>query len=286
MNLSRLTVVISSLALIAGCSSSEKKETVAAPVVSKALPTSVAEAVNSGFRDSKARDQFRHPLETLEFFGITPDMTVVEIWPSSGWYTQILAPYLATKGHYIAATNNSSNAEVAGGNAKMAEWMKENSEVASHITFSEFNPPDKVEIAPAESADLVLTFRNVHNWMGKHAEKAAFASFFKALKPGGILGVVEHRADAKSKKDSDGHNGYVTQDAVIAMAKKAGFKLVAKSEINANSKDTKDYEKGVWTLPPTYRLGDKDHAKYEAIGESDRMTLKFMKPKAKHSHKH
>jgi predicted methyltransferase len=253
------------------------------PVVSKTLPTSLADAVNSGFRDpnDRKRDQYRHPLETLEFFGIAPTMTVVEISPSAGWYTQILAPYLASQGHYIAATNGENNGEATAGNAKLAAWMKENGEVASHVTFTEFDPPSKVEIAPPESADLVVTFRNVHNWMSKHAEKAAFASFFKALKPGGILGVVEHRADPKSKKDKDGHNGYVAQDAVIAMAKKAGFKLIGKSEINANPKDTKDYAKGVWTLPPTLRLGDKDHEKYEAIGESDRMTLKFMKPRHK-----
>lgn len=198
-------------------------------------------------------------------------MTVVEITPGNGWYMQILAPYLAQNGHYIAAYNKGAH-----GSEDMLGWMKLHPNIATNIMQNKFNPPDENHVAADGSADMVLTFRNVHNWMSKHGEQAAFNGFFRALKSGGILGVVEHRANPKGKASSD--TGYLKEHQVIHLAEKAGFKLVARSEINANPKDTKDYPKGVWMLPPNNRHDPKDNDKFSAIGESDRMTLKFIKP--------
>ena len=264
------------LLVLTGCGSSEKlKQT------PKVLPTNLAEAVESQFRtaDNKARDQYRHPVQTLEFFGVKPNMTVVEISPSRGWYTQILAPYLAQSGKYYAATTPSEvNEYFKKSNDAFNDWVKSHPELEGKVTVTQFSPPTLIEVAPAESADMVLTFRNVHNWMAAGSQDAAFKAFYKALKPGGILGVVEHRANDRNKQDPKAKSGYVSEKHVIALAKKAGFKFVAKSEINANSKDTKDYPDGVWTLPPALRLGEKDRARYQDIGESDRMTLKFVKP--------
>lgn len=276
-----LSLVLFVTATIIGCGSSQKKPTEVKPaaVVQPALPTTLDEAVNSPFRnpENTVRDQYRHPMETLTFFGIRPEMTVVEIAPGRGWYMEILAPYLIEKGVYIAATPPSeSSAYMAELNAKTAAWIGQYPKIKEKAQITTFNPKENIGIAPAGSADMVLTFRNVHNWMSAGAEQAAFNEFFKALKPGGILGVVEHRANSKAKPDPK--SGYVHENAVIKMAQKAGFKLVAKSEINANPKDTKDHPEGVWTLPPALRLGDKDKEKYLAMGESDRMTLKFVKP--------
>ena len=231
-------------------------------------------AVDSTTRSSedRARDQYRHPIETLTFFGIRPDMTVVEIWPGGGWYTDILAPYLKDQGKLYAAVNKGENA---------AEYQKKLADDPAHfgkVTVTELDPPDKMQIAPAGSADMVVTFRNVHNWMRGGNAEAVFKAMYAALKPGGILGVEEHRGDPSKPQDPKAASGYVREDYVITLAEEAGFMLTGKSDINANPKDTKDYAKGVWTLPPTLRLGDTDKAKYLAIGESDRMTLKFLKP--------
>lgn len=241
------------------------------------LPETLAAAVESDLRtpQNRNRDQYRHPLETLQFFEVGPEMSVVEIWPSGGWYTEILAPYLASSGRYIIAD---PPADPNGYTKKRVDWMAAHPVIASKVTLSVFAPGEDREIAPAGSVDRVLTFRNVHNWQDIKTQEKAFKSFFAALKPGGVLGVVEHRA-AKGKK-LDPKSGYVFEDEVIRMAKKAGFQLVAKSEINANPKDTKDYKGGVWSLPPVLKNGEADREKYLAIGESDRMTLKFMKPLA------
>jgi predicted methyltransferase len=263
-------VFASLLIFLAACAAAPSVKTAAPDLPA---PQTLEDAVNSDFRtpDNKLRDQYRHPLETLNFFGLKPNMTVVEIMPGAGWYTQILAPYLMKQGHYIAAMPKINH-----GGQDFDAWMKGHPEVAASVVRTSFNPPDSTHIAPDGSADMVLTFRNVHNWMSKHGEKAAFEAFFKALKPGGILGVVEHRAHPKKKTDSD--TGYVKESVVIRLATKAGFKLAAKSEINANPNDTKNYPNGVWTLPPTNKHPAEDNAKYLAIGESDRMTLKFVKP--------
>ena len=270
-------ILVLAVAMTAACSSQPKVEPApAAPVVAKSLPTTLSEAVASDRRSdkNKLRDQARHPQQTLEFFDIKRDQTVMEINPASGWYTEILAPYLAEKGHYIAAVRNT---DMTGeGNADLHKWLDANPDVASKITFAKFGE-DKTPLAPADSVDRIVTFRNVHNWMMSHNEKKVFKAFYAALKPGGILGVVEHRA-GKNNKDKHGEKGYVSEKAVIAMAKSAGFELLEKSEINANPKDTKNYPDGVWDLPPTLKKGDQDRDKYLAIGESDRMTLKFIKP--------
>jgi predicted methyltransferase len=226
----------------------------------------------------KARDKYRHPYETLTFFGIKPDMTVVEVYPGRGWYTEILTPYLKDSGTLYAAQRPSDPSYAPGQRSREAfdQKLKDMPELYGEVKQTTLSKDS--DIAPPGSADLVVTFRNVHSLMGAGTTDEAFAAMYKALKPGGVLGVVQHRGDPDVAQDPKGGKGYVTEDTVIALAEKAGFELAEKSEINANPKDAKDYAKGVWTLPPSLRLGDEDREKYEAIGESDRMTLKFVKP--------
>ena len=216
-----------------------------------------------------ARDAWRHPYETLSFFGIKPTDTVVELVPGGGWYTEILAPYLREQGQLYAAD---------GGSARFKAKM-DSMGVYGKVKITAFDPAKGVfDIAPPGSADAVLTFRNVHNWMNGGTAQAVFDAAFKALKPGGVLGVEEHRLPASRTQDPKAPTGYVQEATVIKFAEAAGFKLAGRSEINANPKDMADHPDGVWTLPPTYALKDKDRTKYQAIGESDRMTLKFTKP--------
>ena len=230
--------------------------------------------------ENKARDVYRHPAETLTWLGVEPDMTVVEIWPSRGWYTEILAPYLRDNGKlYLAGFDRTSDRDYVKKTLKILDdKLAAAPDVYGTPVVTELSPPDKVEIAPAGSADMVLTFRNVHNWMTAGTADAVFAAMYTALKPGGVLGLVEHRGDPDVEQDPQAESGYVTEAATIRMAEKAGFALVDSTEINANPKDTRDHPSGVWTLPPVLRLGDQDREKYLAIGESDRMTLKFRKP--------
>lgn len=229
---------------------------------------------------NRARNDFRHPVEVLNFFGLEADMTVIEILPSTGWWTEIIAPYMRDHGKYYGA-HFSPNASASympsilrGFEAKITA----DPALYGKITVRHLNPPHEVAIAPPESADMAMTFRNVHNWIMAGQENEFFDSFYTALKPGGVLGVVEHRAKADAGMDVMRTSGYVTEAYVIEVAQRAGFELVAKSEMNANPKDPTVHPEGVWTLPPNYRMGDTDRAKYEAIGESDRMTLKFVKP--------
>ena len=217
----------------------------------------------------KVRDQYRHPLETLAWFGIRDDMTVVEIWPGGGWYTDILAPFLKERGMYYAAAPENAQ--------PFKEKLAAGPLLYSKVIVTELAPPTKMDIAPEGSADMVLTFRNIHNWMNRGYADGVFKVMYRALKPGGVLGIVEHRGNPALPQDPKAASGYVTEDRVIQLAEAADFQLVARSEINANSKDTKDYPKGVWTLPPVLRMEDVDREKYLAIGESDRMTLKFVK---------
>ena len=246
-------------------------------------PTALQQAIAGKHRSAehKARDKYRHPEQTLEFFELKNDMTVVEIWPSAaGWYTEILAPYLKQHGKLVAA-HFAADAEVPmfkKSREAFEKKLKERPDLYGKVEVTVLQPPELLQIAPEESADRVLTFRNVHNWMKRDQAAAVFAAMYKALKPGGILGVVEHRHPAAKPQDEHAASGYVTEDYVIALARNAGFEFLGKSEINANSKDTKDYPKGVWTLPPSLILKEKDKKKYQAIGESDRMTIKFMKP--------
>ncbi|RZO95100.1 MAG: methyltransferase [Gammaproteobacteria bacterium] len=232
-------------------------------------------AIDSEDRTPKnvARDVYRHPYETLEFFGIKQDMTVIELSPGGGWYTEILANYIHYPGTLIAAHFNPD----AGGYYKRGRANFEK-KMTSRPMYG------RVEIvnidstlAEPNSVDAVLTFRNLHNWLGPLLD-TIFSNSYKALKPGGIFGVVEHRANEGTTLELMKKSGYVTEKHAIAMAKKHGFELVSKSEVNSNPKDIKNYPKGVWTLPPNLRMKDVDKEKYLKIGESDRMTLLFRKP--------
>lgn len=229
--------------------------------------------------ENKARDQWRHPVETLEFFGVEPGMKVAEIWPGGGWYTEVLGPLLNANGTYIAAgaDPNGASANTLAAIQRFKDKLAAKPELYGNTQVAGFGPK-ALDFVPAGSVDRVLTFRNVHNWMAAGWAEDAFKAMFKALKPGGVLGVVEHRANKDQPQDPKAPNGYVREDYVIKLATDAGFKLVATSEINSNPRDTKDHPKGVWTLPPTLTLKDQDRAKYLAIGESDRMTLRFVKP--------
>ncbi len=227
-----------------------------------------------------ARDKYRHPFETLQFFGIKPGMTVVEIWPGRGWYTEILAPFLKEKGRLYAASWDADlkSAFVQRTLKSYRARFVEQPGTYGRIALTELSRK-KTKIAPPGTADMVLTFRSVHNWMKRGYERTIFEAMFSALKPGGVLGVVEHRGDPDIWQDPQALSGYVNEEHVIELATDVGFKLVAKSEVNANPKDRRVHAKGVWTLPPTLRLKNTDRDKYLAIGESDRMTLKFVKPK-------
>jgi len=241
-------------------------------------------AINGAQRSDvhKARDAARHPQQTLEFFGITPSMTVVELNPGGGWYTEILAPYLRPHGHLIEAYPDPKSKDEENRNdaAGIQKKIKANPEIYDKIKSATFEPPEKIKIAADNSVDLVLTFRNVHNWVsfGDVKMQALFTSIFKSLKRGGVFGVVDHRLPADKEQDKDASSGYVLESYVIKMAESAGFKLADRSEINANPKDNADHKNGVWALPPTFANKDEDHQKYADIGESDRMTLKFVKP--------
>ncbi|MDB5917799.1 MAG: methyltransferase [Massilia sp.] len=224
-----------------------------------------------------ARDSARHPYETLSFFGIAPTMTVVELTPEGGWYTEILAPYLRDKGVLIGAGE-----AIKPENRYGTMFMKKlnSNPVFDKVRIGVFEPPAAYAIAPANSVDMVLTFRNFHNWveLGDDKMQVMLKSIYTVLKPGGVFGVVDHRLPASMKQDAKASSGYVHEAYVIKQVEAAGFKLAAKSEINANPKDKANHKRGVWSLPPT--LADKggDTNAYVAIGESDRMTLKFVKP--------
>lgn len=233
-------------------------------------------AVNSKDRTEayKARDKYRNPYETINFFQIKPDMTVVELSPGGGWYTEIFANYLHEPGNLIAAHFDADSTRAYFKNSRIKFEQK----ISSSPMYKNVSIVDlSSDLAPEESVDAVVTFRNLHNWLGQQMDNI-FSASFKSLKPGGIFGVVEHRAKPGSSLETMKKTGYVTEEYAIAMANKHGFELIASSEINANPKDTKDHPKGVWTLPPTLRLKDTDKEKYISIGESDRMTLLFRKP--------
>ncbi|GBE95351.1 methyltransferase [Nostoc cycadae WK-1] len=249
--------------------------------------TTLQSIIANGHRSlaNRERDKYRHPAETLEFFGLRPNMTVVELWPGNGWYTEILAPFLADKGQLIVtnfAPNDSKQPSVIF-QQKLAlafqQKLEANPEVFGKVKVAQIHPPKELTLAPDNSVDMVVTFRNIHNWVSAGYADQVYAVAYKALKPGGILGVEEHRAKPGTSLEESIKTGYMSEDGVIAAVEKAGFKLVSKSEINANPKDTKDYPSGVWTLPPTLRQGQNDRERFLAIGESDRMTLKFIKPK-------
>jgi predicted methyltransferase len=231
---------------------------------------------------NRARDQYRHPAETLGFFGIKDGMTVMEIWPGGGWYTEILAPVMRDQGKLIIAT---WDPQVEGQPSyryelpkKMQQTFAKYPDVYNQVEVEYFSPPGSASLGEAESIDIIVTFRNTHGWVSAGQAQDIFNEFARVLKPGGILGVVQHRAEEGSDPEVTAKQGYVAEAAVREIAGKAGFEFTADSEINANPKDSRDYSEGVWTLPPSLTLGVADKEKYVAIGESDRMTLRFKKP--------
>jgi predicted methyltransferase len=253
-----------------------------APALSRAaaVDPALAAAIANPARTAAfvARDAARHPADELTFMGIKPSMTVVELWPGGGYWTEILGAYLAPQGHYYLAIESSGDAEEDASTAKLRSRI-----AAQGDRFGKINEtvlgPKQFDIAPPGSADLVLTFRNLHNWMDGGYADQVLAACFKALKPGGILGIEEHRGRNDKPQDPKAKDGYVRQDYTIALMKKAGFKVLGSSEINANPKDTKDWVDGVWTLPPTLSQKDKDREKYLAIGEADNFVMTFQKPR-------
>src|SRR5665213_2101739 len=255
----------------------------AAAVAADSVDPKLAAAVNSDFRPAadRARDPYRHPLQTLSFFGLRPNMTVVELWPFGGWYTAILAPYLHDRGTLYAAAMDpdSTSAEDKHYNAELTAMLAAHPDVYGKVQITVL-APHKMQIAPDGAADMVVTFRNIHNWVWAGIEKDVLAAAFRALKPGGILGVEEHRNNDPQFIPKTPGVGYVGEQYNIELIQSAGFRLVGQSNVNRNPKDTKDYPQNVWSLPPTYADGDKDRARYAAIGESDRFTLKFIKPKS------
>lgn len=254
-------------------------------------PKTLEEAVSGAWRTpaDRARDRWRHPIESLKFWGLEPGDTVVEFWPGAGWYTEIIAPFLnATRGKlYAAHLQVGEDADQA--TREMVEAYRtryaRKSRLYGQVEVTAFGPTSG-PVAPAGSVDLVLFLRNLHNWMAAGIAEKAFRDAFLALKSGGVLGVEEHRAEPGGVPDLLAESGYVDQALAIRLGQEAGFRLEATSEINANPKDTRDHPFGVWTLPPVRRSSPRgqppdpgfDRARYDAIGESDRMTLKFVKP--------
>lgn len=277
----------------AGCDRKKQPEAVpeAAPVPDGPPQGSLEWAIAGAWRSpsDKARDAWRHPLETLRFFGLQPKMTVVDFWPGSGWYTQILAPYLAKGGGslYLIGFPEGDNTDPAqlALNRAVRDLMEADKKLYGTVQFGEFGA-NTGPVIPAGTADLVLFMRQVHAWMAAGVAEKAFADAFAALRPGGILGVEQHRLGPAQDQDPAASNGYVQEAFIRQLAEEAGFTFEEASEINANPADTKDHPFGVETLPPrrlTAPVGempnpDFDRTAYDAIGESDRMTLKFRKP--------
>jgi len=224
-----------------------------------------------------ARDPARHPAEELSFFGLRPTMTVVELWPGGGYWTEIIGPYLAAHGIYYVALPTPGDKDEDPGVARWRARVAAQANRMGTIHETELGIASNA-IAPPGSADLVLTFRNLHNWVGAGYADAVLAACFKALKPGGILGIEDHRGRSDQPQDPKAESGYLREDYAIALAKKAGFEFVGGSQVDANPRDTKDWVDGVWTLPPTLSQGQKDRDRYLAIGEADNFVLKFRKP--------
>lgn len=254
-------------------------KTVAAKTPEQQLDAAISNPARAA--KERARDVYRNPKKTLQFFEVKPSSHVLELWPGRGWYTKILVPYVGQSGKYYATdstmpTTPEKYKKRAEDYNKMLMAMPQ----AANLKIVKVDTtPEKLSFGMDGKLDVILTFRNVHNWAKGGYDAAMYKAAFAALKPGGIFGVVEHRAKDGTTREQSIASGYMDQKQVIDAVKAAGFELVATSEINANAKDTKDHPKGVWTLPPALRLGETDQAKYKAIGESDRMTLKFRKPK-------
>jgi predicted methyltransferase len=259
-------------ALIYGCVTTGGREATASAL-------DVILAGNQRTAGDRSRDQYCHPKATLLFFGIRPNARVLQVWPESGWYTKIIAPLVRAKGRYIAGVlaPDPGSRFLQARSADYRRLLSSRPDLYGAVKVVSF-PLDGGDVVPPGSVNMVLSFRDLHEWMALGAAPQALATLYRALAPGGVLGVVDNRGDPTLPQDPQAKNGYVRQDYAIRMIEAAGFRLVATSEVNANPRDTKNYPAGVWTLPPDYRLGNIDRAKYTAIGESDRFTLKFVKP--------
>lgn len=251
---------------------------------SESIFESIAGAAQGAHRSQQnvARNIYRHPEQTLAFFGLKANMTVIEISPGTLWYTEILAPFLKRDGLLIAAAYDATLPNKPAYQARLTKQMLQRFEaepfIFSEVEFTPFTPPEAVALGDDNSADMVLTFRNTHGWVHDGSAALAFSSFYKVLKPGAVLGVVQHRGENRLRANSDKMSGYLSEATVISLATAAGFILEDRSDINANPKDTKDYRKGVWELPPALGGSALSKNKHLMIGESDRMTLKFRKP--------
>jgi len=268
---SLLAIIFSFLSLNANAVSSS--EAAVGPMIDNAI------AGDHRSPNNKARDSQRHPKETLMFFGIKPGMNVLEILPGGGWYTEILAPALKDQGQLTVASfgaNNPSNYMRNVHNKYIAK-LKADPDVYGKVNAEVFEDEGYLTEVASGSQDMVLTFRNSHNWIRYGGIEQAYKSFNRVLKKGGVLGVVQHRAAPAADVETAAEQGYVPEAYLIRLAESMGFRLMAQSEINANAKDTKDHSKGVWSLPPSFREKDNNREKYTAIGETDRMTLRFVK---------
>ena len=287
----RYSIPVCLVVLLAACGGSTQATTESTAAESSAVagPLASAEAVPEfGSLDAaisgphrsegnRARDVHRHPRETLEFFGIQSGMTVVELSPGAGWYSEILAPYLGSEGRLVAGAP-SATGPGARYRQRFVERVERSPLLFANVSMATLSPPDAIDLGESGSADAVLTFRNTHNWAMRGQEAAVYQAAFDVLKPGGVFGVVQHRARPGTDASETASSGYVAEAHVIATAEAAGFVLEERSEINANPNDTTEHPEGVWTLPPILRLGDQDRERYVEIGESDRMTLRFRKP--------
>jgi len=287
MHITKHSIAISLfIPLFTGCSSASQQApganepepagqpTAAAEPTATAAQPDIATILAGSHRsaENRARDAHRHPAETLAFFGVQPTHTVVELWPGRGWYTEVLAPLLRERGKLVAASPTGNYLQ------PYKDFLASRPDLYDRVQLVEVTPPQTLSLGPDGSADVVLTFRNLHGWVGNGYAAEVHAAIFRVLKPGGVYGVVDHRAVPGTTPEQTKKSGYVPEDVAIELATAAGFVLDARSEINANPKDTKNYPEGVWTLPPSLRLGDVDRDKYAAIGESDRFTLRFRKP--------
>ena len=250
----------------------------AAPVSAAPLDDAVAGKHRSA--ENRDRDAYRHPRETLEFFGFRPDQTVVELWPGGGWYTEILAPALRDNGKLVLAVFGEAEPDSyrTRSHRSFVEKIGADPEVYGKATLINFWPPESDSLGTPASADLVVTFRNVHSMYRRDQFGAFLTAAYSVLRPGGTLGIVQHRAEPGTDPEDARRSGYLPEQWVIDQVTAAGFELSGRSEINANPKDTKDHPDGVWSLPPGFGSGDKDRERFAAIGESDRMTLRFSKP--------
>ncbi|MDY0007895.1 MAG: methyltransferase [Spongiibacteraceae bacterium] len=248
------------------------------------ITTALEDAATSTQRSeaNRARNVYRHPVETLTFFGLKPDMTVLEIHPGNLWYTEVLGPVLKADGQLIVAGYDSALPGQPAYTYKLQEAMEQrladDTALFGDVSVVKLSPPDSIALGEPGSVDMVLTFRSLHGWTQAGVTDQILRAFFTVLKPGGTLGVVQHRTVPEAIADPAAFTGYLTEQQVVDAATAAGFVLEAKSEINANPRDIRQHPAGVWTLPPTLRLGEVDRDKYLAIGESDRMTLRFRKP--------